>query len=78
MYESTASPENTNMICCACIWPPSDNLLYCYSSVQSHNCFGCVSAKQNEYCILNKQYTKEQYEELVPKIIEHMIKNGER
>jgi hypothetical protein len=25
-----------------------------------------------EYCILNKQYTKEEYEILVPKIIEHM------
>ena len=24
---------------------------------------------------MNKQYTKEEYEELVPKIIEHMMKN---
>jgi hypothetical protein len=30
-----------------------------------------------QYCILNKQYTKEEYEELVPKIIEHMKKTGE-
>jgi len=36
------------------------------------NVFGCVSLKHNQYCILNKQYTKEEYEELVPKIIEHM------
>jgi len=26
----------------------------------------------NSYCILNKQYTKEEYEALVPKIIQHM------
>lgn len=33
--------------------------------------------KGSQYCILNKQYTKEEYEELMPKIIEHMIKTGE-
>ena len=39
--------------------------------------FGCVSLKRNQYCILNKQYSKEEYESLVPKIIEHMRKTGE-
>ncbi|HEY4513345.1 MAG TPA: hypothetical protein VJH06_02425 [Candidatus Paceibacterota bacterium] len=34
--------------------------------------FGCVSARKKQYCILNKQYTKKEYEELVPKIIQHM------
>jgi hypothetical protein len=37
-----------------------------------NNIFGCVGLRQKEYCILNKQYTKEEYEALVPKIIEHM------
>ncbi|MBT4385126.1 hypothetical protein HOD30_05280 [Candidatus Peregrinibacteria bacterium] len=41
------------------------------------NIFGCSSLKRANYCILNKQYTKEEYEELVPKIIEHMKKTGE-
>jgi len=36
------------------------------------NCFGCNQITQKSYCILNKQYTKEEYEELVPKIIKHM------
>ena len=36
------------------------------------NIFGCEGLKKKHYCILNKQYTKEQYEELVPKIIQHM------
>lgn len=43
----------------------------------SKNCFGCFGLKNKEYCILNKQYTKEEYEALVPKIIEHMQKTGE-
>ncbi|MEK7672901.1 MAG: hypothetical protein AAB373_03380 [Patescibacteria group bacterium] len=42
------------------------------------NCFGCVGLKKAEYCILNKQFSKEEYEELVPKIIEHMRKDGAR
>jgi hypothetical protein len=32
---------------------------------------------KHQYCILNKQYTKEEYEALVPKIIEHMRSTGE-
>ena len=48
------------------------NLLYCDIAPSSTDLFGCVGAKQNHFCILNKQYTKEEYEELVPKIVAHM------
>lgn len=44
--------------------------LHCVSG--ANNLFGCVGLKNKSYCILNKQYTKEGYEKLVPKIIEHM------
>lgn len=40
-----------------------------------HNCkhiFGCVGLRDASYCIFNKQYTKEEYEKIVPKIIEQM------
>ncbi|MFA6274322.1 MAG: hypothetical protein WC662_04125 [Candidatus Paceibacterota bacterium] len=40
-----------------------------------HNCkhvFGCDALRNTNYSILNKQYTKKEYEELVPKIIKHM------
>lgn len=54
------------------------NSYYCDLCVNnSHNCFGCVGLKKAEYCILNKQYTKEEYEILVPKIIEHMMEMKE-
>ncbi len=50
--------------------------LYCDSCVNgSAYLFGCVGLKRARYCILNKQYTKQEYEILVPKIIEHMQKN---
>jgi hypothetical protein len=60
------------------IWG-GNNVFYCDNSLNnSHHCFGCVSLRGNvSYCILNKQYSKEEYEALVPKIIEHMTKTGE-
>jgi hypothetical protein len=49
------------------------NLRYCYFCCQnSSNLFGCVGLRNKQYCIFNKQYTKEEYEALVLKIIEHM------
>jgi hypothetical protein len=38
----------------------------------SENLFGCVNLRKKQYCILNKQYSKEEYKKLVPKIIAHM------
>jgi hypothetical protein len=43
---------------------------YCYNN--NSDLFGCISLRDKQYCILNKQYTKEEYEELLPKIIKHM------
>jgi len=36
------------------------------------NLFGCVALKSKNYCILNKQYSKEEYFNLLPQIIKHM------
>ena len=53
---------------------PNDSL-YCVLCVNNcDNLFGCVGLKNKHYCIFNKQYTKDEYEALVPKIIEHMKK----
>jgi hypothetical protein len=43
----------------------------------AQDCFGCFGLKQKQYCILNKQYSKEEYKDLKEKIIEHMRKTGE-
>jgi len=40
-------------------------------------CFGCVGMRKKKYCILNKQYTKEGYENLVERIKNDMKKRGE-
>jgi hypothetical protein len=43
-----------------------------YSCYNCNHCFGCIGLRHKEYCILNKQYTKDEYEILVTKIIEKM------
>ena len=40
--------------------------------VDNKNLFGCVGLKKKQYCILNKQYSKEEYEVLREKIIKQM------
>ncbi|MBI4094921.1 MAG: hypothetical protein HY435_01880 [Candidatus Liptonbacteria bacterium] len=37
-----------------------------------HNCFGCISLRNKNHVILNKQYTKNEYEILMVKILKHM------
>jgi len=51
-------------------------IAYCQHCFQSKYLFGCVGLQHNQYCILNKQYSKEEYERLVPRIIEQMQKSG--
>jgi hypothetical protein len=38
----------------------------------SSNLFGCIGLRKKQYCIFNKQYTKEEYEALIPKIKKYM------
>jgi hypothetical protein len=56
------------------------NCTYTYYSencTNCHNIFGCEGLKSDEYCILNKKYSKEEYEVLLPKLIKHMEQAGE-
>jgi len=41
------------------------------------NCFGCIGLYNKEFCILNRQYTKDLYYSLVPKIVKKMSEAGE-
>ncbi len=54
------------------------DLYYCdMCMLNCRDCFGCVGLKRGQYCILNKQYTKNEYEALLPRLIDHMTKTGE-
>ena len=70
-YESFSGEQDSNkLFTCQCWF--SNNLQYCDSCTSSFHLFACIGLRNKQYCILNKQYTKEEYEKLVPKIIQHM------
>ena len=48
------------------------NARYCVLCLSSSNIFGSVGLKKNDYVILNKRYTRDEYDTLVPRIIAHM------
>lgn len=52
-------------------------VLYSTDCHNCEHCFGCNGLKRAKYCILNKQYKKEEYEELVPAIITRMREDKE-
>lgn len=61
-----------------CRWE-CNNILYSDLCVLwNTNLFWCVGLRNKSYCIFNKQYTKQEYEALVPRIIEHMKETWER
>lgn len=50
----------------------SHDVRYSLNCHASSNLFGCIGLRKKHYCILNRQYKKEEYEVLLPKIIAHM------
>ncbi len=76
VYESCGSETNYmhrfNDIC----WFDK-YLSYCSLCFHSEYLFACVGIKNGKYCILNKEYSKEDYDSLVGKLIEHMKKTAE-
>jgi len=73
IYETSSCGENCSRVkLCYRTSRSSRDCTYCMQCYTGLNLFGCVGLQKKQYCIFNKQYTKEEYEELVPKIIEHM------
>ena len=74
VYDCMGAGDNESMIKFSIdCWAQASNIEYSYHIVSPNDdLFGCIGLKHKRYCILNKQYTKEEYEELVPKIKQHM------
>jgi hypothetical protein len=72
---NTAINSYNNRFCNRC-WTVSDSY-YSNECDNSSNLFGCIGLNRYKYCILNKQYSKEEYEKLLPKIIDHMEQTKE-
>lgn len=78
VYMSAGCGENLFNIkfCLTCTQNIKD-CEYCEECVKCENCFGCVGLRNAQYCILNKQYTREEYVDLKSRIVAHMKAIGE-
>jgi len=72
VYESSLAADGEYMVKFFSHCKGNKNSDLLHLCVNCSDCFACVSLQNKQYCILNKQYTKEQYKELIPKIIKHM------
>ena len=51
----------------------SSDIEYCFGCHYSQKLFGCIGLRHKKFCILNKQYSEDEYEETVHKIKEQMM-----
>jgi len=77
LYECIEAGGNSYQTLFSATTSNSRDVYYSYLTVNSHDIFGCVGVQRKEYCILNKQYSKSEYEDLASKIVEHMQHHGE-
>ena len=76
IYESHSTGENVNNIKFSyCAYTDCLNVEYCWWIISGKDNFGCINLKRKKYCILNKEYSKEEYEALRLKIISDMQAN---
>jgi hypothetical protein len=75
LYECIGNSGNFNCNFCNACWHNS-NLEYCELVFNSHDCFGCVGRSHAEYEILNKKYSKEEYEKKVMEIKRELRAGG--
>lgn len=75
-YNVCSTVDLESSMACFYVWYGA-NLRY---SMECHHCqdvFGSVGLKAKKYCVFNKQYSKDEYEKVVAKIIGHMHETGE-
>jgi hypothetical protein len=63
--------------CYCSVWiTRSQNIYYSYYLDNCSFCLGCIGLKNKSYCILNKQYSKEERYEKVDEIFAQMDADG--
>ncbi len=77
VYNSiNAGIDVSNYLCVSLCWTCSF-MEYSYYCFNSNRCFGSVGLRKKDYCILNRQYPKGEYEKLRAEIIAKMREAGE-
>lgn len=88
-YDVTSGGDKSQLLYESMSIIGSENIKFSNGSIQSRQVeysertwnsafmFGCINVRHKQYCILNKQYSHDEYERLFPRIKEHMRTTGE-
>lgn len=71
LYETSDAIRAQNVVC-SIRARYSKNIQYSERLTDCADCFGCIGLRSKKFCVLNHQYSKENYEMLVKKIKKHM------
>jgi len=73
LYECLTVGEGANSIRFSnLVWTSVRKVEYSMECRNSSNLFGCIGLNNKQYCIFNKQYSEEKFNELRAKLIRHM------
>jgi len=72
-YDCVTPDDSYNILFSVWCWKSKD-IMYSDNCHSCEHLFGCISLHRNQYCILNKQYSKEEYEHHLSQIIPSMEK----
>lgn len=76
MLESLGS-GNSSQICFTACCEFCSEVYYSSWCIHSNHLFGCVGLKHAEYSFLNVAMGQQEYNELIPRVIDHMRSTGE-
>jgi hypothetical protein len=71
-YMGGGATGSMNLKFCMNLLPGNNNVEYSDYCGSVSDVFGCIGVRNKQYCIFNKQYTKEDYKILKEKIIDQM------
>jgi len=75
-YMTTGSSQSMNLKFCQAS-AQTINSEYCINCLECENCFACVNLFRKKFCIFNKQYSEEEYWQLVDQLKCKMLDDGE-
>lgn len=74
---SCAAKDSYNLKFCGDLMYDSSNSEYCELCMDVENCFGCIGLMHKKFCILNHQYTEDEYWRTLDIIKCDMLEKGE-
>ncbi|MDD5770359.1 MAG: hypothetical protein PHE25_05305 [Candidatus Gracilibacteria bacterium] len=76
IYAGVGIGDASSYIYCSSQITGSNKIYYSYFLDKCSYCIGCIGLKNKSFCILNKQYSKEEWYELANKIFSQMEADG--